>query len=67
MAVVFSVDTRSKTALRFIEFIKTLPFVKMEEPEKKPNAETIQAIEDVENGRTFRVKNSKELFKDLGI
>ncbi|MEN9304252.1 MAG: hypothetical protein RL264_2681 [Bacteroidota bacterium] len=31
------------------------------------NLETIKAIEDVENGRTFRVKNSKELFKELGI
>ena len=31
------------------------------------NAETIQAIEDVENGRTFKVKNSNELFKELGL
>jgi hypothetical protein len=31
------------------------------------NAETIQAIEDVENGRTFKVKNSNELFKELDL
>jgi len=31
------------------------------------NADTIQAIEDVENGRTFKVKNSNELFKELGL
>ena len=34
---------------------------------KKPNAGTLKAIEDVENGRTFKVKSSKELFKELGI
>jgi hypothetical protein len=67
MAVVFRVDTRSKAALGFIEFIKTLSFVQLVEPEKKPNAETIKAIEDVEQGRTIKVKNSKELFKNLGI
>ena len=31
------------------------------------NEETIKAIEDVENGKTFKVKNSKELFKELGL
>jgi antitoxin component of RelBE/YafQ-DinJ toxin-antitoxin module len=67
MAVTLRVDTRSKASLRFIEFVRTLPFVKVEEPEKKPNAETIKAIEDVEQGRTIKVKNSKELFKNLGI
>jgi hypothetical protein len=31
------------------------------------NAETIKAIEDVEAGRTFKVKNTKELFNELGL
>lgn len=31
------------------------------------NAETIKAIEDVEAGRTFKVKNTKDLFKELGL
>ena len=31
------------------------------------NEETIKAIEDLENGKTFKVKNSKELFKELGL
>lgn len=35
--------------------------------EKILNEETIKAIEDVENGRTFKVKNSKKLFEELGI
>jgi hypothetical protein len=59
MAVVFRVDTRSKAALGFIEFIKTLSFVKLVEPEKKPNAETIKAIEDVENGNTEKLTLSE--------
>lgn len=32
-----------------------------------PNLATKKAIEDVEKGKTFKVKNSKELFKELGI
>jgi antitoxin component of RelBE/YafQ-DinJ toxin-antitoxin module len=32
-----------------------------------PNAETLKAIEDAEKGKTTKVKNSKELFKNLGI
>ncbi len=59
MAVVFRVDSRSKAALGFIEFIKTLPFVKVVEPVKKPNAETIKAIEDVENGKTEKLTLSE--------
>ena len=31
------------------------------------NSETIKAIEDVEAGRTFKVKNTKELFNELGL
>jgi hypothetical protein len=37
MAITLKVDTRSKAALGFIEFVKTLPFVKVEEElEKSP-------------------------------
>lgn len=32
-----------------------------------PNQDTIKAIEDVKAGRTTKVKNSKDLFKQLGI
>lgn len=59
MAVTLRVDTRSKASLRFIEFVRTLPFVKVEEPEKKPNSETIKAIEDVENGNTEKLTLSE--------
>ncbi|MBU3661462.1 MAG: hypothetical protein FGM14_16480 [Flavobacteriales bacterium] len=55
MSIVFRVETRSKTALQFIEFIKTLPFVKMEEPTKKMNKETIKALEEVEQGKAEKL------------
>lgn len=35
--------------------------------ENEPNSATIKAIEEVEKGKTFKVKNSKDLFKELGI
>lgn len=35
--------------------------------ENEPNQSTIKAIEDVEKGKTFKAKNSKDLFKELGI
>lgn len=55
MSIVFRVETRSKTALQFIEFIKTLPFVKMEEATKKMNKETIKALEEVEQGKAEKL------------
>lgn len=35
--------------------------------ENELNHETLKAIEEVEKGKTFKVKNSQELFKELGI
>ena len=35
--------------------------------ENEPNLATMKAIEEVEKGKTFKVKNSKDLFKELGI
>ena len=35
--------------------------------ESMPNYETLKAIEDVENKKGIRTKNSKELFDNLGI
>ena len=34
---------------------------------KIPNAETIEAMEELKNGGGTRYKNTKEMFKDLGI
>ena len=35
--------------------------------DKELNKATIKAIKEVENGKTFKVKNSQELFEKLGI
>lgn len=35
--------------------------------ENLSNQETIKAIKEVEKGKTFKVKNSKQLFEELGI
>jgi DNA-damage-inducible protein J len=34
---------------------------------KSPNAETIAAMQDVENGHVERASNAQEMFKRLGI
>lgn len=34
---------------------------------KKPNATTLKAMQDVENGRVLKSKNTADLFKKLGV
>ncbi|PWH86521.1 hypothetical protein [Brumimicrobium oceani] len=73
MSTIIKVDTNSKAARAFIAFVKTLPFAKIEElsiveePRAEYNAETKKAIEESRAGKTFKVKNSDELFEELGI
>ena len=55
-----------KLMFDFIELITKQPGVEILE-DKIPNEETIKAIEDAYSGKTTKVKNSKELFKNLGI
>jgi hypothetical protein len=62
------INERSKMGKIILELIK----VSSEENQgveiiHVPNAETIKAIEDVQKGKTTKVKNSQELFKNLGI
>lgn len=67
MATLIKIDGRSKEAKLFIEFVKTLPFVQIEEP-KRYNAETEKTIIDAKKGIGIKkAKNAKELFKNLGI
>lgn len=37
------------------------------EVEKTPNAETIEAIEELENGGGIKYNNSKDFYEDLEI
>lgn len=62
------INERSKMGKIILELIK----VSSEENQgveiiHVPNVETIKAIEDVQKGKTTKVKNSQELFKNLGI
>jgi antitoxin component of RelBE/YafQ-DinJ toxin-antitoxin module len=52
------------TALKGIKGIKVKEITKPE----VPNKETLKAIEDAETGKNCKIyKNSKEMFKSLGI
>ncbi len=71
-----TIDERTKEGKSFLEFVKNLPFVKINEDsnidkkiskKKRYNAETEKAINDVREGKTFKVENSTQLFKELGI
>lgn len=67
MATIVKIDSRSKAAKQLLEYIKTLPFVEVEEKERY-NAETEKVIANARKGiGVQRVKSSKELFKALGI
>lgn len=67
-----TINERSKAAKSFLEFARNLPFVIVHDEKriatkKRYNAETEKAIEDVRAGKTFKVENSNQLFKELGI
>ncbi len=57
-----TIDTNKKQALPFLEYVKTLPFVKVYEV---PNPDTLKAMDEVKKGQTKKHKNSKELIAYL--
>ncbi|NOZ33703.1 MAG: hypothetical protein GXO80_00200 [Chlorobi bacterium] len=58
------VNEKIKGAKEFLNFIKTLPFVKIaEEREKIPNARTRKAIKDIEKGRVEHFKSVDDIIK----
>ena len=57
-----AIDTDKKQAALFLEYVKTLPFVKVY---SEPNTETRKAIEDAKKGRTKKFKNAKALIDYL--
>lgn len=46
MATIVRIDSRSKAAKLFIEYIKTLSFVKVESEQPRYNSQTEKAIEE---------------------
>ena len=58
------IDDTSVQAKKMIDFIKTLPFVKVVD-ERIPNKETLRAINDIKEGKTNSYKSTEELFDKL--
>lgn len=57
-----TVDTNKKQAILFLEYVKTLPFVKVYQ---EPNSDTRKAIDDAKNGKTKKFKTAKDLIAYL--
>ena len=58
------IDTRSKEAKKMVEFLKTASFAKVIE-DKDPNDETIQAMNEVAEGKVNSYKSTKDLMASL--
>jgi hypothetical protein len=66
--ITLKINEKSKEGKALMDLIKLFSVKKTAvEIIRNFNEETIKAIEDVEQGKTIKVKNSKELFKNLGI
>jgi len=58
------IKTRSKAAKQMIEFLKTQPYAEVIEA-VKPNATTLQAIEEVRKGETIKCNNFEEYLEKV--
>lgn len=73
MATIIKIDSRSKSAKLFLEFVKTLSFAEIEEDKKtsrdlnrRLNAETEKVIADAKQGIGLsEVKDYKNLISQL--
>lgn len=66
--VTVRIKENSKQAKALIAMLKTFPFVEFNDEPDRYNAETEKAIRDARAGKGMhKVKNAKELFKELGI
>lgn len=68
----FSITENSPQAKLLVEFLKTLPFVKVEgeksldmELDRKPNQKLLKSMLDIEKGRTSKI-TAKELRQKFG-
>ena len=53
MEITIKIDKRSKQAKVFYEYLKTLPFIEIEEP--RYNKDTEKAIKQVKSGKTTKI------------
>ena len=56
------IDTNDKQSQGFLQYVKTLPFAKIQ---SGANATTIKAIEDAKKGKTTKHKSAKHLISFL--
>lgn len=67
MAVTLKIDTSSKAALAFIEFVKTLPYVKVvEQNEKSPyDPEFVKKVKRAEKQKGKIIESGQSLWESL--
>jgi hypothetical protein len=66
MEVIVKIDRRSKQAKAFYEYMKTLPFVKVEDVSEKPDLNTAQ--DEIMNiSKEVNKSGTKKWFEKLGI
>ncbi|MCQ2252572.1 MAG: hypothetical protein MJZ61_03880 [Bacteroidales bacterium] len=63
-AAYFKVNIINEQAKAFIEFIKGLSFIEIDETHE-PNDETLQAMKDCEEGNTYKAKDAKDMMNWL--
>ena len=62
MEITIKIDKRSKQAKAFYEYLKTLPFIEIEEP--RYNKDTEKAIKEAKSGKATKT-SLEELRKEL--
>ena len=66
MATIVKIDSRSKAAKLFIEYIKTLPFVHVEKDSPRYNEDTEIALKEARQGKGItKTKNHGDLMRKL--
>lgn len=58
------IDTQSEEAKKILEFLKTTRYAKVVD-EKVPNDETLEAMNEVEEGKVNSYSSAKELMAEI--
>lgn len=66
MKTVINIKSSSKAAKQMLEYLKTQHYIKIYD-KNKPNAATLQAIEEAKTGKRKPYKNAEELIAELHL
>lgn len=66
MEITIKIDKRTKQAKAFFEYLKTLPFIELENTPRYNN-ETEKVIKEVKKNKSLKAKNAKDFFDQVGI